>query len=301
MEAVRLVLLAFNKETPVCSVAPRQSAPKHGIAASSSSRQAPTTTSRSVASSAPTHVLPSAPSLLPTPAPAREPATVPAPKVPQKVTPPATAENDAAKFKEVEEVLRAAIDSARRKINADIRDARAALVKDYNYDMAKYDIHRLMMADWVPTCKDVGSSLKAQYAEEAKLKEALAKCSTQLRTLEEVDHYLTRVVEEVREVNALRDELDDARCSEASFQRNIKFQSTSDERLCRAVASEAAVDAMLETLTATFKRKQLSTKQYIHVSSLLVVVSHVRSSCDCSTTKSSTPCTRGGPSRQLKP
>ncbi|CDR94545.1 hypothetical protein, conserved [Babesia bigemina] len=161
--------------------------------------------------------------------------------------------------------LDAELESIRSRITANVRDMRAQLIKEYQYDVGKYDIHRLIMLDWVPTCVNIAKYIKEQYAEREKLNRARADCDKQLHTLEDIDDYFTQVIAALTKMQTPTGEADKSVSSDASEPNyNLEFDSQRDERLCRAVASEAAANEMMELLQATYKRKQISTKNYIY-------------------------------------
>ncbi|ORM39466.1 uncharacterized protein BXIN_2961 [Babesia sp. Xinjiang] len=166
--------------------------------------------------------------------------------------------------------LRKQLDAVAEKIGAQMSLERAQLIAEYQFDVMKFDLHKLIMMDWVTMCADLAAALKAQTEDREKLDRILAESEEQLRTLESINDYFDRALAALKKVKELKDAAnsnggeDGTNDRENAAQRfKIRFASPADEKLCRAIAAETASDEMLEVLQSTFKRKQVTTKQYI--------------------------------------
>ncbi|GFE54240.1 hypothetical protein BaOVIS_016440 [Babesia ovis] len=157
------------------------------------------------------------------------------------------------------------LEDAKRMISSMLINDRSKLLTEYQYNIANYELHKLILENWVPMCSELGVALKAQNADKERLDRLLNECHGQLHTLEAIDDYYSRVVAaftEFKRITSMPPDQDDC-ATDTLVAFSVSYSTPEDERLCRAIASEAAADAMLELIQSSFKRKLVTTKQYI--------------------------------------
>lgn len=139
------------------------------------------------------------------------------------------------------------------------------LERDYVNDKRKLDAHRMCLNMWMPLGTDLGTSLKSQYSLNNSLYVQLAKQQECLKELEEIDGCLFGVIDSLDPLTKLSEELkQEKRVMLTNVLENLYGRNEKGGMLCGFVATEAASDSMLDVLVDAFKRKLVSTKNFVN-------------------------------------
>ncbi|EKX73772.1 conserved hypothetical protein [Theileria equi strain WA] len=157
---------------------------------------------------------------------------------------------------------KAAICAANDSIIASIKANRTTSVRDYHYNLKKYELHRKVLLSWVSVSLDLNTILHEAQTSKDKLQSRLDLVDT--RDLESLNNdlglILSQILQYKERISALEE---DKQNSFLDIEKVVKFENKDSERLCNQIEREATANDMLEFLHSIYKKNRISTKTYV--------------------------------------
>ncbi|EDO07425.1 UEV domain family protein [Babesia bovis T2Bo] len=160
------------------------------------------------------------------------------------------------------------IKDAHKNIKRSIVESKPQLLVDYDCDITKYDLHKCIMEEWVPLCADIGLALKRQYSDKLYLSSQIRQMNYHTTILDDVADYFGRVNKLASQIKQLEVDVDATSGKEDIYSESLEsFYNqvviTDKDPRIKAITAELSADSMIELVNTTFKRKRISTKDYI--------------------------------------